>query len=72
MPGGQGTAIGWPPGGARTQVPSAFFIKPGIAVGVLDPAGAALGAGGVVAAGAGAGAGATGVGAGAGAGAGAG
>ena len=68
MPGGQGTAIGWPPGGVREHVPSAFFIKPGMAVGVPEPAGGALDAGGVVGAGAGAGAVCTGVGAGAGAG----
>jgi hypothetical protein len=52
--------MGAPPGGVIEQVPSAFFITPGIAVGVAvpEPAGAGVvpAGAGVVAAGAGAGA----------------
>ncbi len=69
IPGGQGPTMGWAaPGTVREQVPSAFFITPGIAVGVPLAAGAAPvpaggavvvgAAGGVVGAGVGAGAGA--------------
>lgn len=42
MPGGQGPVKGCPPGGVTEQVPSGFFITPGIAVGVPEPAGAGV------------------------------
>ena len=65
MPGGHGPVIGlvgcpFRLGGVQVHVPSAFFMTPGIAVGVplADGAGAAAGGGAVVAGAAGAGAGA--------------
>jgi hypothetical protein len=51
MPGGQGPVSGGPAGFASEQVPSAFLVTPGIAVGVPEPAGAAVPAGGTVPAG---------------------
>jgi hypothetical protein len=71
MPGGHGPVSGGPAGFASEHVPSGFFVTPGIAVGVPEPAGAAVVDGGaVVAGGAVSAGGGAAVGAGAGAGAG--